>query len=95
MFCKNCGSILNEGEQICSSCGETTNSDNQNTSYINSDSNDCKNIPTTSLLVFSVLEIVSCFGFIPGLIALILYFSKLKPAIENGDKQAALKSKRQ
>ena len=93
MFCKNCGSILNEGDQICSSCGEATNSATQNTSYINSDANDCKNIPTTSLLVFSIIELL-CVNFIKGLIGLILYFVNLKPAIERGDKQSALKSKK-
>ena len=108
MFCKNCGSEVNESLLFCTNCGAPVN--NSSNDAVNSTSYSAVNestnytvqngepIKTTGLLVWSIIEIV-CFCFsiltgIAGLVSIILYFVNLKPAVERGDREAALKSKK-
>ena len=86
MICRNCGTEVNEGYEACPFCGGSLV---QN--VINNGQNN--EIKTTGLLVFSIIELV-CLSPIFGLIALILYFAQLKPAISRGDIVGAKKSKK-
>jgi len=104
MFCKNCGSEVNESLLFCTNCGAPVN--NSSNDAVNSTSYSAVNEPiqnntvqngepikTTGLLVWSIIEIF-CVNFITGIIAIILYFVNLKPAVESGNREAALKSKK-
>ena len=104
MFCKNCGSEVNESLLFCPTCGapvsNTSNGAVNSTSYSavnqpnqNSTVQSGEPIKTTGLLVWSIIEIF-CVNFITGIIAIILYFVNLKPAVERGDREAALKAKK-
>lgn len=86
MFCENCGSSVNPGNMTCPNCGMpvTTNT------YF---SDNPLEVKTTGLLVWSILELV-CLSPLFGLIALILYFTSLKPAVASGDLGLVYKSKR-
>lgn len=86
MFCKNCGSLVNDGEGFCPSCGTIMGaSDNVSSGRVE--------IKTTAFLVFSIIELI-CVNQIFGLISLILYCTKLKPAADAGDVEGANKSKK-
>lgn len=104
MFCKNCGSEVNESLLFCTNCGAPINNSSNDavssTSYsavnepnYNTTVQSGEPIKTTGLLVWSIIEIL-CVNFITGIIAIILYFVNLKPAVERGDREAALKSKK-
>lgn len=89
MFCGNCGSLLNDNEAICPNC-QTVNSDttvnvNSNNQYEQYKQNEqsLKNYGFNKLLVYSILELLCCFQIF-GIIALILLFTQLKPAVEQG-----------
>jgi len=105
MFCKNCGSEVNESLLFCTNCGAPVNNSPTN-DVLNSAGYSAVNEPTqnsavqngepiktTGLLVWSIIEIF-CVNFITGIIAIILYFANLKPAIESGNREAALKAKK-
>lgn len=86
MFCRNCGTEVNEGYEVCTFCGgslvQNVIKNSQNTE-----------VKTTGILIFSIIELV-CLSPLFGLIALILYFTKLKPSIDRGDLEGAKKSKK-
>lgn len=79
MRCQNCGNFINEFDSVCTYCSKTINS-----SKIAEKG--------TLQLVFSVLETLTCSTF--GIIALILYFIQLKPALESKDSQKIKSSKK-
>ena len=86
MFCKNCGSLVNDGETFCTNCGSVMDERPKA-------NNNSAEIKTTAILVFSIIELI-CVSPIFGLIALILYFVQLRPAINAGDIEEAKKSKK-
>jgi len=105
MFCKNCGSEVNESLLFCTNCGAPVNNSSNDT--VNSTGYSVVNEPiqnstvqngepirTTGLLVWSIIELVCCVSPLTGIIAIILYFVNLRPAVERGDREAALKSKK-
>ena len=103
MFCKNCGTQLNDGTLFCTSCGAAINDEpqtaansmNYNTvsNATNYNSQSGQPIPTTGMLVWSIIELL-CINFLAGLIAIILYCSSLKPAADKGDLEATQKAKK-
>lgn len=81
MFCPNCGKEVGDFDLTCEGCRYTLKD------------NDAK-IKTTGLLVWSVIEMISCYTFIPGLVGLILWINSLKPAANRGDVEGAKKAKK-
>jgi len=92
MFCPNCGVTSNADSQFCPNCGYNMSSQ-QTTTYTDTTIDSCNDIPTTSLLVFIILELFCC-NIVCGIIGLVLYFSKLKPTIQSGNREDALKTKK-
>lgn len=100
MICRNCGREVNDLNRLCPGCGasvvpENTEyySQNYNQSYSQGYSQNSQPIKITGLLVWSIIELV-CLSPIFGLVALILWITKLKPAVESGNTNEALKAKR-
>lgn len=93
MICKNCGMEVNDFSTNCPNCGAYVahNSDMYGNSTYQQSSQ--TSIKTTGLLVWSIIELI-CLSPIFGLIALILYFTKLKPAVDSGNINEAMQSKR-
>ena len=85
MFCEHCGEQIASGN-TCPNCGNTVIS-NQ---YANSNSS---NLKSTRLLIFTIIELL-CINPIFGLIALILYFTSLQPAIKSGNLELAQQKKK-
>ena len=92
MICKNCGMQVNEFDSNCPNCGTSVDSENFSQDY-GSNTYNHPPIKTTGLLVWSIIELI-CLSPIFGLTALILYFVKLKPAVDSGNINEAIKSKR-
>ena len=90
MFCENCGAQVIDGVNNCPNCGASVISSNFS-AYNSNPSN--PEVKTTGLLVWSIIEIC-CINTITGIIAIILYFVQLKPAIERGDMVGVAKAKR-
>lgn len=95
MFCENCGSKLDDFSGVCPNCnvvtgGQQFSGDSFNTQYYQQP---VQEIKTTGILVWSIIELL-CVNMIAGIIALILYFTQLKPAAEKGDINGAQKSKK-
>lgn len=93
MICKNCGMEVNDFSTNCPNCGAYVAGDSNmygNNTYQNSNQAPIK---TTGLLVWSIIELV-CLSPIFGLIALILYFVKLRPAVDSGNINEIMKEKR-
>lgn len=86
MFCRNCGAVVNDGEAFCPTCSAITGG----SSVENGNNTEFK---TSAILIFSIIELF-CISPLFGLIALILYFAKLKPEISAGNIEAAKKSKK-
>lgn len=95
MICRNCGATMGDFDTFCPNCGAsitTNNYEGNNTDYTASQTVE-QPIKTTALLVFSILELC-CINPITGLIAVILWATKLKAAVDRGDITEALKTKR-
>ena len=96
MFCKNCGNPLNEMEKFCTNCGFKVADEPiayQTNSYYQEQQPTKKPIKKAGLLIWSILEILSCLSFLPGLIALIIWCVSLKPAAASGDETRARRAK--
>ena len=89
MFCKNCGASMGDFDTTCPNCGANYGG----ASYPNFGESNKEPIKTTGLLVWSIIELL-CVNMIAGIIALILWCTKLKPAADNGDVVAANKAKK-
>ena len=85
MICENCGSAVNEGDKICSSCGmQVSNTQASNESFVP--------MKTTGLLVWIIIELFISPIF--SIISLILYFISLQPAINSGNLELAKQKKK-
>ena len=96
MICRNCGNEVNDLNRLCPRCGASVvpeNTEYYTQNYAQSYSQNGQPIKATGLLVWSIAELV-CLSPIFGLIALILWFVKLKPAVESGNINEALNAKR-
>lgn len=66
---------------------------NYNYNVVNGEN--CSDIKTTSLLVFSILEILCCGpATLFGIISLVFWLAKLNPAVKRGDREVALSTKK-
>ena len=88
MFCKNCGASMGDFDTTCPNCGANYGG----VSQTNFGGNNKEPIKTTGLLVWSIIELF-CVN-IAGIIALILWCTKLKPAADNGNVAAANEAKK-
>jgi len=88
MVCRNCGSEMSDFDTMCNNCGEPVAVPNYSTVKQNS-----APIKITSLLVWSIIEIF-CINPITGIIGIILWAIKLKPAADRGDINEVLKTKK-
>lgn len=96
MFCKSCGNPLNGMEKFCANCGSEVVNETityQTNSYYQEQDPNKKPIKKTGLLVWSILEILSCISFLPGVIALVIWLVGLNPAISSGDEVKAKNAK--
>ncbi len=89
MFCKNCGAPMGDFDTTCPNCGANYGG----VSQTNFGGNNKESIKTTGLLVWSIIELL-CVNIPAGIIALILWFTKLKPAADKDDAVAANKAKK-
>lgn len=78
MKCRNCGAEIAEGSTSCLNCGASVYSSEQ----LENDQPGNKQSGILQL-IFSILETLSCSIF--GIIALVLYFVNLKPALDKND----------
>lgn len=92
MICKNCGVTMGDFDTFCPNCGASANAGTQY-SQVNYGENSSEPIKTTGLLVFSIIE-TCCINFITGLIGIVLWAVKLKPAADSGDVVEAKKAKK-
>ena len=92
MFCKNCGATMGDFDTICPNCGASS-AGNAQYSQANYGGSSSEPIKTTGLLVWSIIEIL-CVNVITGIIGLVFWITKLKPAADRGDVVEAYKAKK-
>jgi len=98
MFCKNCGSLLDDGTEICPNCNTIDSDSNNNFETANKyeefqeNEERLKDFNFNKYLVYSILEFFCCFQVI-GVISLVLLFVKVKPSIEQKRFEEAEKYK--
>lgn len=95
MFCENCGSRLDEMTGTCPNCNSVFGASQtySNSFDVEYQQHPSQEIKTTGILVWSIIELL-CINMIAGVIAFILYFTQLKPAVESGDLNGVQKSKK-
>jgi len=91
MICRNCGGEIGDFDTTCQSCGTPVSNTQQ--SSVGYEYQNNQPIKTTGLLVWSIIEIF-CVNTITGIIGAVLWATRLKPAADRGDIDAALKAKR-
>ena len=85
MYCKKCGAEMMEGASFCNNCGSTFGEVGGETTT--------DAFKGSGILALSILELF-CVNFITGLVAIIIYCTSFKSAVNNGDINGAIAAKK-